>query len=1065
MTELDRFEALLADLLEISRLDAGVADLTADRVDVHGVVTRAVEAVRGFAEESGTPLRLHLPTGVYAEVDPRRVERIVRNLVANAVDHGEGRPVDHHAGRRRARGGRGVRDHGVACGRARRRWCSNVLARRLSPRPPRGGSGWPVDQHRGARLHGGMVAGVGEPGRCSAFRLTLPRDVGGHAEGEPPAARAGRPAASEGSVPNRPPPSSTSDVAAGSVPTPVHASPRSAAASGNRCRSRRPSGVSRWCCCSSSPGSRAARACPRAHGAGAAPRRRRRRARAAPGPRRRQQCAGPGPCFVYASGSSPYRHGPPALPRPEARSGTTARAHGALGAVRHRLPHVGRSEADMRTVRIRGTSLGRLTPGGGSRRPVAVQIDVNVSARDGQWPSRACPSGVLVRMSDVRINYRTVKTWFRGPAYAGSPCRPALPTGTPARAQAARRWSAVRGPSTALQGAASTMLVANAAAAGERRHEPRGGLIVDLTQLGDLDEGGRRLLAAQVVLSLAEVSVGRVRLLADGAPFCPAVRPHPRRRRSLVVAETRAGDGARPGRLRRPRAPAHADSSTTALPGPVGSGDWPCSRRRRARTGAWRGRRKRPAAAGCWWAVPRARPRRSAWRRAPDPPLVGAHRIRGVDGPGRLDGPPAWCSDADGNPRTAPSDATELTVLGPVAGPAAVPRRPAGWQRWSAVASTPPRCPQSGRRCHGPQRPVAAAGGPGRGLAADWRAAEDDRDGDPSRRGPGVAGVVDGLTWEVLARQQPHPAAARGGRRPEPPRPGHRPVRSVGLRRRDLETWRQVVGGAPDAGPLYPGDHHRPCVRYASGASAYAVCAFGAASCAFLRASCAFEYTSLRVRARRMWTTRPHGCSPGGWPRSSPAGGRMATSSPGSVPAGSVVLSRRACSPRLLDLLLPGSCGGCDAPGRAGAPACAAHVGPPLWPCCPVGSRSRQRPVPRRLRSAVPSTRNAGRRDSPAARPPCSSRRWARSRARRVWLVPATVAAVGGTGRGVPAVATTCWVCRQPGAGRPRALRRARAPLGRAGARLRRAGRRGAGGEPAGASGVNPRPLPRRARR
>ena len=54
---------------------------------MHGVVTRAIEAVRGFADDAGTPLRLHLPVGVYAEVDPRRVERIVRNLVANAVDH------------------------------------------------------------------------------------------------------------------------------------------------------------------------------------------------------------------------------------------------------------------------------------------------------------------------------------------------------------------------------------------------------------------------------------------------------------------------------------------------------------------------------------------------------------------------------------------------------------------------------------------------------------------------------------------------------------------------------------------------------------------------------------------------------------------------------------------------------------------------------------------------------------------------------------------------------------------------------------------------------------------
>src|SRR5688500_16269790 len=95
VAELDRFEALLADLLEISRLDAGVADLGAERTDLGAVVTRAVDAVRGIADQSGTPIDVRLPAGgAAAELDPRRVERIVRNLVSNAIDHGEGRPIE-----------------------------------------------------------------------------------------------------------------------------------------------------------------------------------------------------------------------------------------------------------------------------------------------------------------------------------------------------------------------------------------------------------------------------------------------------------------------------------------------------------------------------------------------------------------------------------------------------------------------------------------------------------------------------------------------------------------------------------------------------------------------------------------------------------------------------------------------------------------------------------------------------------------------------------------------------------------------------------------------------------
>ena len=52
--ELDRFETLLGDLLEISRHDAGVANLSAEKVDVRGVVRSALQQVRAIAEDIGT---------------------------------------------------------------------------------------------------------------------------------------------------------------------------------------------------------------------------------------------------------------------------------------------------------------------------------------------------------------------------------------------------------------------------------------------------------------------------------------------------------------------------------------------------------------------------------------------------------------------------------------------------------------------------------------------------------------------------------------------------------------------------------------------------------------------------------------------------------------------------------------------------------------------------------------------------------------------------------------------------------------------------------------------------
>ncbi|MDI9970309.1 MtrAB system histidine kinase MtrB, partial [Rhodococcus ruber] len=78
VTELDRFESLLGDLLEISRHDAGVAELAAEQLDLRMCARAAVSTVRHLARESGTELIVDLPgEPVDAEVDPRRVERIL----------------------------------------------------------------------------------------------------------------------------------------------------------------------------------------------------------------------------------------------------------------------------------------------------------------------------------------------------------------------------------------------------------------------------------------------------------------------------------------------------------------------------------------------------------------------------------------------------------------------------------------------------------------------------------------------------------------------------------------------------------------------------------------------------------------------------------------------------------------------------------------------------------------------------------------------------------------------------------------------------------------------------
>jgi two-component system sensor histidine kinase MtrB len=185
--ELDRFEALLGDLLEISRLDAGMAELGAERTEMRSMVLRAVEAVRGLAEESGTALQLDVPGSVYAEIDPRRVERIVRNLVANAIDHGEGKPIQIRLGADEHSVAVLVRDFGIGLRPGEAGLAFNRFWRADSSRARRsGGTGLGLSiSLEDARLHNGWLQAWGEPGRGAAFRLTLPRTVDTELVGSP----------------------------------------------------------------------------------------------------------------------------------------------------------------------------------------------------------------------------------------------------------------------------------------------------------------------------------------------------------------------------------------------------------------------------------------------------------------------------------------------------------------------------------------------------------------------------------------------------------------------------------------------------------------------------------------------------------------------------------------------------------------------------------------------------------------------------------------------------------------------------------------------------------------
>jgi two-component system sensor histidine kinase MtrB len=179
--ELDRFESLLTDLLEISRFDAGFAVLDAEPTDLVPVVNRVVDRLDGLATRAGVALRVHLPDGpVIAEVDPRRVERILRNLVGNAVEHGERQPVDIVLHADTSTVAITVRDRGVGLKPGEEKLVFNRFWRADPSRARQtGGTGLGLSiSLEDARLHGGWLEAWGAPGQGAQFRLTLPARAG-----------------------------------------------------------------------------------------------------------------------------------------------------------------------------------------------------------------------------------------------------------------------------------------------------------------------------------------------------------------------------------------------------------------------------------------------------------------------------------------------------------------------------------------------------------------------------------------------------------------------------------------------------------------------------------------------------------------------------------------------------------------------------------------------------------------------------------------------------------------------------------------------------------------------
>jgi two-component system sensor histidine kinase MtrB len=188
VAQLDRFERLLEDLLEVSRFDAEVAVLEAIDFDLLPLIKRCVADLGVDSDEKTSGVSIKSDNSVVSiKADMRRVERIMRNLLSNALDHCDGTPIEIRVATTDSDVAVAVRDYGAGLDEASlirvfdRFWRADPSRARV-----RGGTGLGLSiALEDARLHNGELDAWGRPGKGANFVLTLPRRAGDDIQSRP----------------------------------------------------------------------------------------------------------------------------------------------------------------------------------------------------------------------------------------------------------------------------------------------------------------------------------------------------------------------------------------------------------------------------------------------------------------------------------------------------------------------------------------------------------------------------------------------------------------------------------------------------------------------------------------------------------------------------------------------------------------------------------------------------------------------------------------------------------------------------------------------------------------
>jgi signal transduction histidine kinase len=183
-----RLGQLLNNLLDLSRSSSGALTLELTEMDLAELVRETLERSADQAAEAGCSLSADLEPGLTGRWDRLRLDRVVTNLLSNALKFGRGRPVDLRGWRSEGQVFLSVRDRGSGIAPEAQ---ARIFGRFERAPSGEGKAGFGLGLYIVRQLveaHGGRIRVESTPGEGATFIVELPRDAGAPGRPRPPEA-------------------------------------------------------------------------------------------------------------------------------------------------------------------------------------------------------------------------------------------------------------------------------------------------------------------------------------------------------------------------------------------------------------------------------------------------------------------------------------------------------------------------------------------------------------------------------------------------------------------------------------------------------------------------------------------------------------------------------------------------------------------------------------------------------------------------------------------------------------------------------------------------------------